>query len=216
MEFEYNDEIIKRIIKTLSVERLEKYIKGPAEGTEDALKLYILNTTLCESFYTPLQGFEVAVRNALHERLTLGFTVAWYDDSNFMNMLQPDHRGTVTSAQKSIRDHKEQVTPGKMVTELNLGFWTGLLGPKYETVLWRRHFRHAFPHRPQGSERHEVHSAVNRIRRLRNRVAHHEPIMHRNLLEDHEIILRTVRWICPDTARWIEAQSRFPSVWTRI
>lgn len=49
------------------------------------------------------------------------------------------------------------------------------------------------------------------LRKLRNRIAHHEPVLARDLAEDYRIILEVVGWICPDTSAWIAETSRFPS-----
>ncbi len=37
-------------------------------------------------------------------------------------------------------------TPGRVIAELNLGFWRFLLAKRYEETLWTGTLRHAFPH----------------------------------------------------------------------
>ena len=38
---------------------------------------------ICESLYSPLQLFEVGLRNAIHNRLKCLFGDNWYENSNF-------------------------------------------------------------------------------------------------------------------------------------
>ena len=113
---------------------------------------------------------------------------------------------------KALLDAGKPITTGGLMAELSFGFWVTILGLKYDTSLWIPVLRHAFSHRPRRTERHQVQGALNAIRRLRNRVAHHEPIMHRQLDEDHDLILRVIYWSCPETSKWVESQSRFPSI----
>mgnify|MGYP000235145701 CR=1 FL=1 len=44
---------------------------------------------------------------------------------------------------------------------------------------------------------------LEHIRRLRNRVAHHEPVFYRDLIGDYERMEEVVRWRCPHTAGWL-------------
>lgn len=47
---------------------------------------------------------------------------------------------------------------------------------------------------------------------LRNRIAHHEPIHNRPLIELHELALTTAGWVCPVTRQWIADRSRVPAL----
>ncbi|HEX9835947.1 MAG TPA: IS256 family transposase [Alphaproteobacteria bacterium] len=91
---------------------------------------------------------------------------------------------------------------------LSFGFCVAMLGPRYDASLWRPALRHAFPHRPKSVERKPIQKTLNSIRRLRNRVAHDEPILDRNLIADHNDIIQLVSWICPETANWVLTHSR--------
>ena len=54
-------------------------------------------------------------------------------------------------------------------------------------------------------------SRLNSIRKLRNRVAHHETILNRSLQRDANQIFDAVSWIDPIIARWIRTNSSFES-----
>ncbi len=74
-------------------------------------------------------------------------------------------------AKQSIEREGKPLEPGRLVAELAFGFWTGLTSAKYE-ALWRDHLYKIIPRRPVQSG--AVHDRLNTIRKLRNRVAHHE------------------------------------------
>jgi hypothetical protein len=207
----YNPKQINALEMTISTARFAKYIGHVSGDRERALRLYDWNTAISEAFYTPLQGLEVSLRNALTAQLSQKVRKDWFIRGRAAVFQHPLTVMLDTAANQLISDQK-QVTPDAMTAELNFGFWVTLLAPRYDASLWRPALRHAFPHRPRGQERKEAHGALNAIRRLRNRVAHHEPIIGRNLADDHAAILKIVSWICPETAQWITAHSRVPAI----
>ena len=105
---------------------------------------------------------------------------------------------------------------------LSFGFWVSLLGSggrmdpdgrraNYEMTLWRPALRRAFPHRTPLTRK-QAHRPLNALRKLRNRIAHHEPIFARPLLEDHQRILEVTGWISPGVQAWVKHHSRVPIV----
>ena len=74
-------------------------------------------------------------------------------------------------------------------------------------TLWRPALRRAFPHRSPLTRK-QAHRPLNGLRKLRNRIAHHEPILARDLLGDHQRILDVTGWISPGVRTWIEGHSR--------
>ncbi len=70
----------------------------------------------------------------------------------------------------------------------------------------------AFPHHPTASRfdlvREDVDNRTKNLHELRNRIAHHEPIHQRNLLNDYESLLDIAGWMCPDSKEWIEQASQ--------
>lgn len=99
-----------------------------------------------------------------------------------------------------------------MVAELSFGFWVSLLGGAYHNSLWTPVLHRAFPH--LGNTKHKaVYYTFNQLRKLRNRIAHHEPIFNRHLFADYESIITAINWICPEMAAWVDSNSTFCSVW---
>ncbi len=104
-----------------------------------------------------------------------------------------------------------------MVAELTFGFWITLLDRRYERVLWPRLLRSAFPHMPAAiRQRQTLSKRFDDIRKLRNRVFHHEPILNRpNLIQEHAAIIDAIGWISPAMKEMTKAIDRFPAVHTK-
>ena len=69
------------------------------------------------------------------------------------------------------------VTHGKVVAELTLYFWKRLYGPDYEQTLWRTTLKKTFPNK--SLKRADVAEQLERVYQARNRLAHHEPVLHK-------------------------------------
>jgi len=70
--------------------------------------------------------------------------------------------------------------------------------------------RHAFPH--GDGTRNEIAGLVNRIVALRNRVAHHDPLLSQPVADRHDDALALAGTIDPDAETWVRSVSRVPSV----
>jgi hypothetical protein len=167
--------------------------------------MYELNMRLSSIFYGPLQGLEILVRNDMNAQLSNMFGENWpFGNTPWLLQTQADELGrTIDNIEKS------DPTLGAIVAELPFAFWVGILGPKYENELWRKGLYKAFSNRPRDVQRQVVQGALNSLRRLRNRIAHHEKILQRDLKADHNTILEIAGWCCEDTRDWIASMSTF-------
>jgi hypothetical protein len=207
--FVFSPAIIANLESSHSPERLAPYYALAGNDKALGLKLYAWNSALSQALYTPLQGLEVTLRNGLSDQLKAVYGPTWFDLSPgpALHYPLPDMLlkvRTELGRHGSIPDH------GRVVAELNWGFWTGILAKRYEQ-LWRSHFRQVFQaHGPL--TRAQIFQPLDDLRRLRNRIAHHEPILNRNISSDYASILDLIGYISPDTARWIDAQSQVAAV----
>jgi len=164
---------------------------------------------LAESLYGILQGLEIALRNSIHALLSVGFSRPdWWNAFH----LQPEQAMMLRSAEESLQRVGKPLEACRIVAELSFGFWTGLTGPRYSD-LWRNHLVKIFPRRPV--QRADVQLRLNSIRKLRNRIAHHEPILGRPLQKDVNQIFDALSWISPVTARWVRSNNSFEERFAR-
>ena len=201
---------------SFSSDRMGTYLAAAQGDRERAARLYAWNTAVSAAFYGSLQALEVALRNAMHFQLSIPYGEDWYD--NVGTGLDRRSLGRIADAKRELRRRGYGVRPSRMLAELSFGFWVSLLGPggrlpgshtraSYEMTLWRPALRKAFPHRDRLT-RPQAHGPLDELRKLRNRIAHHEPIFANDLSMDYERILELSGWITPGTRAWIERHSR--------
>ena len=198
----------------LSVERLGAYRAAAGGDLDRAVALYEWNTAMAGAFFEVLGHLEVVIRNALHEQLTAwhagaGRPGAWYDDP--AGILDEHRHEEIATARERLRKGGKAETAGRVVAELNFGFWRFLLDKRYQPILWAQALRHAFPNLTP-ADRRVVYGPVVRLNEFRNRIAHHEPIHRLNLRRHHEEMLEIVDLVDHDVASWIEDLSRVPHV----
>ena len=172
------------------------------------------------AFYGPLQVLEIVLRNAVHHELTKCYGAAWYDNPEAG--LDSKGRGQIATAKADVVRGGRVPSPHRLLAAVSFGFWVPLLGsggcidpdgPRadYETTLWRPALRRAFPHR-RHLARKQAYDPLNALRKLRNRIAHHEPIFERNLRKEYQSILEVTGWILPEARTWVERHSRVPEL----
>lgn len=214
---------IKAIWQVLSQERLNRYGR-PDEPALEIVARYLWNMAVCEALYPSLQGLEVAVRNTIFNAGTgiypftgspqAGQVPCWLDAAG---LLQPDERRSVDLAKMRLTAAGKALEPGRLIAELTFGFWTALFDVRYENtrVLWPRLFsQRIFAHAPSRyKNRKSLSPLLNRVRHLRNRAFHHEPIWHwRDLADHHAITLDLIGWMSPSLRQTVEAMDRFDRV----
>lgn len=205
--FAYSDQELNALEHGISKDRLAPYLALASGEKKQALKLYERNTLLSEALYGPLQALEVVTRNAIHRELTKIHGVNWFTDgSTLAPILAFEQCEKLAEAQKTLSAKKKQITPGRVVAELSFGFWVSLCSKQYLVALFIPCLKGAFRQR---LSRAVIFDRLDRLRILRNRVAHHESIIGRDLKEDYRNTVEAISWVCVISSRWVESTSCF-------
>lgn len=202
--------------------RLEAYRAG---GNDlDMLARYYWNIALGESLYPALSGLEVTLRNNIHQSGARFFTNdRWFDDPRVLP-LQTREQTQLADAKQELTRRGRPLEVGRIIAELPFAFWTGLLNAPYERQLWDPRtalglLPNAFPFVPNRyRSRQPLFDRVNKVRFLRNRIAHHEPIWNwtrPSLAVQHREIIETIGWMNPALQRTIQRADRFDAVAAR-
>jgi hypothetical protein len=204
--------LVAALEPAVSKVRLEAYRPTGASDL-DMVVNYIRNIELSEALYPCLQSFEIALRNSIHTALSRKFqTEFWFDQKE---LLLSGQGRAVSGARDELTKHGKPQESGRIVAELNFGFWHSMFNRPYETGLWHAHgaalLVDVFPHLPRTLRtRQSVWNRCDQIRRLRNRVFHYEPIWARpNLAGEHQHVLESLGWINGEMRDTIEMCDRF-------
>ncbi len=223
---------IPTLPRLLSPPRLSPYLIACEMDRAKALRLYTWNIEVSAAFWGELHALEVVVRNSLDQQLRHRYERAeWWSAPGIRltPTMAEQLRLARLDASKVAARQRRPVVAGDVVAALSLGFWTGLLGAgrtprraapfhdtahrQYETQFWQPFVHRAFPH--YSGPRTALHRELDRQRKLRNRIAHHEPVFGRALNGDHQAHLRLAGYVRSDAYRYIESHSRVPQVLLR-
>lgn len=188
----------------LSRARMAPYLAAAGGTWDGAIALYDWNTSISAALFESLHYLEVGLRNALDQAASQHLGDGWLRSPS---LLTPRSRQAVALA----RSHAggPVAAHGKVVAELPFGFWWSLLADEYNRRLWQPALRHAFD---GPVRRRTLHAELDEMRRLRNRIAHHEPIHTRALAQDVERLLDIATRIADALGDHILATSSAPSL----
>jgi len=94
-----------------------------------------------------------------------------------------------------------------VIPALGFVFWQKIFTQRFDARLWSHCMASVLPganvSTPWHLTRAQIHDDLEQIRRLRNRIAHHEPIFARALADDFAAILRVIGRRCGRTTEWM-------------
>lgn len=198
-----NKAIIEKII---SKERLEPYLRHHKNDFEKAISHYKSNILISEAFYPLLAILEIGLRNSIDYQLTKRFNdKQWYENIEFVRIASRFQIDRISEARTNIMSEKKEITSGRIISELSFGFWTSLFDTRFEMTLWKC-LRLSFPNCPKNiRKRKTMSSKFNGIRRLRNRIFHHEAITwNLSVLNSYKLeIIEGIEWLDKDLLDWL-------------
>lgn len=172
----------------IAEERLGTY--GPPHVTllagEDAragaLRLYDWHMSMAAALLPICHGFEVVVRNAASDAIEAYYGPTWPWAPSFVTSLPTGYAPNYNAQEDLRRVKRVKNTTGTIIAELKFVFWEKMFTSRHDGRLWKDHLRAAsFPNMPVAldtkSGRGAVREQVESVRLLRNRIAHHEPIL---------------------------------------
>ena len=194
----------------LTADRLRSYLDSCGQDLDRALTLYEWNLAASAAVLQTTAMVEVIVRNALDTQL-----VAWATRrgaSTWLDAIPVDAKGRADidrARDRATRRGRTALTHGKVIAELNFGFWRYLTTQRYHANLWVPALHDAFPggHQDLRHRRRQVEYHLANLMLVRNRAAHHEPIHRRNLNRDLDTAVQVVQWINPEAGSWIAQTS---------
>lgn len=191
--------------RLLSRARLAPYMEASNGSWAHAIALYDWNIKIGAAFFESIHYLEIGLRNALDNAASSRLGVTWLMPTS--SILTPQSRRAVTVA---LRQAGGSNAPrGKLIAELPFGFWWSLLADEYNRRLWQPALQHAFE---RTVRRRRLHADLDDLRRLRNRIAHHEPIHTRDLHADFAKVLDIARRLGAALGDHIAATSRVAQV----
>ena len=190
---------------------------------EYAILLHEWNSALSTAMMSSLQMFEISIRNHIHKSLSECFgTTEWWGQKTgdvwhpakiiIGNQVNDIQRAIEVSARRK----NKGITAGGVISELSFGFWLALLSQSYDNpsakiTLWRDSLYKVFSKAGKISRK-DAHEELAKVVSLRNKCAHHEPIIGLDLNLEYLHMLRFTRRFSNTTAEWISGTSLVPDL----
>ena len=167
-----------------------------------AVLLYERNIALSEALSGVIQGIEIALRNVLHRQLSSSpYGAMWFDTAP----LGSSQAARVIEAKAKLRWVWPHAWSAGSRVELRILDCSPCQGIRKDAM---GSADKAFPH-AGNKNRFDIHEQLVEIRTLRNRIAHHEPILKLDLPRFFTKTVTALEWICPVSAKWVRSTSCF-------
>ncbi|WFP16930.1 hypothetical protein [Citricoccus muralis] len=202
----------------LTAMRLTPYLAAEKGHRKNAIRLYQWNIELSGAVYQALHVVEVVLRNAIDEQLCRWNATQinsrtgsplrseWLlDPAPLLTRLVRAKELDVSRrrAEQAVRQQKRPVAHADLLAQLSFGTWRFLLPDKDagRKLLWEEATKDAFPYLERSPA--ELVKSIDGIYRLRNRVAHLEPLLNKgNVRKQFENMRTVLREIDPDVEKW--------------
>jgi hypothetical protein len=203
-------------VNSLSAPRFQTYKQAAHGDSLLAIDLYTWNACLAQSLWPSIQVWEICLRNKLNNFLCWRYSPSWpYDEQRALRQLKaPDRRKLEEARERQqIKFRLKRAPTPAIVADLSVGFWVSLLSGAYAIpFVWRSNLHRIFPQN-KSLELSEARRLCDEILELRNRIAHHEPILNFQLERRHESLNQIVAAMCPGSATYCAALCTFKQVW---
>lgn len=198
---------VASIVGTIRRERLAAYI-DVTQSDVQALALYELNARLSNCLHEVIGGLEVALRNAVSEAIKDHYQRDdWYRARAFTSLLAPERRQNIRDVRARLGAQRQEVRSGRVVAGLTFHFWVAMHENKYRDTIWTPFLRKLWP---DGENIKHVHKDLLKIRDLRNRIAHHEPIFSQRWRNRSDIVWLRLEQLSPPKHAWFENRVKSP------
>lgn len=171
---------MQSLASAIAREKFTLYRRVFGGDTKQATQLFLLDGALAGAFHELLRILELTMRESMHRELKNAYGELW-----MLNKKIFDENTQMTMAIAAKRAAPSRV-PERIIAEITLGGWVALLQHggfaatdkrrriNYKETLWRPALSRSFANGKPKQD--EVAKVAQRVRYLRNRVAHHESL----------------------------------------
>ena len=166
-------------------------------------ELFILISEISAALWVHIIAFETTLREFISEKLQQVYGVMEWWLIN--DLLSKKDLNDVNYAISRLDNRKLPINNENITSNLSLSFWVELLGRRYHETIWLKiiAFFSSYPGR-----REDFYRKAGEIRNLRNVIAHHGPILRRDLFRDHADLHQLTALLDPELANEVKRKSR--------
>lgn len=221
-----NQKELEKFIPTYSLDRITSFIYSPNDTMKDVIERYHNNVRISQALYPELTTLEIILRNSIDSAFRKHISETWLEDEVANNnLLEENDYNLLISAynttQKECLSSNKELTAGRVIANLNFGFWTNLCMKKYNSKIWNKiyFFKGVFVNYPSKTQAIGIISQkLYAIRKLRNRVFHYEQIFRypQKTLKLYNEIIELLSYLPNDNLSVIQEVSTFIDLYNKL
>ena len=166
-------------------------------------ELFILISEISAALWVHIMAFETTLRDFISEKLQRIYGV--FDWWLVPNLLSRSDLKDINYAIRRLNGRQLPISNENVVANLSFSFWVELLSKRYHQKIWMKLVKF-FPAHP--GRREDFYNKAREIRNLRNVIAHHGPILRRDLFRDHAYLHELTALLDPELANEVKRKSR--------
>ena len=197
-----------------SSEKLLIYNKWVGSDKSKSVALCTLNMLVAESLYPAIHIFEDTLHDKINCSLNkhIGKNWCFHDRVKFTSNHE---RLAVNSKLAKLRKKNSEKNANRLfVSEANLFYWTNILNP-INKHLWNKGIKEIFKSDTEVSQLY-LFNKINQLRKLRNQIAHHNPIIDNDLEGQYDDCREILGMLSEDALNCCDLNSRFWGVHPRV
>jgi len=216
------DLTIEQLISLFSQSRLNTYIRSHATA-DRVLHAYHMNIKLSEAMVPALHYFEILLRNGIDKIFRTYYGQNWLlaipqslilSEQDVQKIQKMIDRITIEKRSSPVQDD--------ILAQMSFGFWCSFFHKRYDPILWHRKdaIKTVFPYLNKSHRtRIYIEQKVVKIKILRNRIAHLEPIWNNSkssIFDIYKMAIELIGAMSPCAIAMLEKLDRFPAVYAEI
>ena len=139
----------------------------------------------------------------------------WFEDPRALRAFgKPENEKLSKTILRQQQDRGSLPTGDQIVADLSAGFWVSLLSTRYDVPFtWRYNLSARVFINDATIDRQMASNMCSGLLNLRNRVAHHEPIFHLDLVQMRADLDRILNGLCDATQQYLSSTCSFAQIW---
>lgn len=221
-----NEKELEKYTSTYSLDRIKSFIYSSNDTIEDITQRYHNNVKISQALYPELTTLEIILRNSIDAAFRKYISETWIEDEITNNILleKKDYDLLINAyniTKKECFSSKKEFSSGRVIANLNFGFWTNICMKKYNSKIWNKiyFFKGIFVNYPSKTQAIGIISQkLYAIKKLRNRVFHYEQIFKypQKTLKLYNNIIELLSYLPNDNLNVIKETSTFLNLYNEL
>lgn len=221
-----NEKELEKYTSTYSLDRIKSFIYSSNDTIEDITQRYHNNVKISQALYPELTTLEIILRNSINSTFRKYISETWIEDEIANNILleKNDYDLLINAyniTKKECFSSKKEFSSGRVIANLNFGFWTNICMKKYNSKIWNKIylFKGVFVNYPSKTQAIGIISQkLYAIKKLRNRVFHYEQIFKypQKTLKLYNDIMELLSYLPNDNLNVVKETSTFLNLYNEL